>query len=106
VGVGGRGAGTIVAPIWSSEATGVTTTSTKTVQINNCAYVSVIGHANNATTIYAMVSADGTNWYQGPSQTLGSAGDFVISFTTGAGWIALSSSSNVTASAVVTAKDS
>jgi hypothetical protein len=106
VGASGRNVSPVSATIWNSESTGANTTSAKSLQIANSAYVSCFGHVNNATTITAMVSADGLNWYGGPSQTLGSASDFCIHFAAGCGWVALQSSSNVTATAIVSAKDS
>jgi hypothetical protein len=106
MGASGRGTLPATATIWNSESTGAGTTSTKNLQISNSAYVSCFGHVNNATTITVMASADGQNWYAGPSQTLGGASDFCIHATVGCGWIALQSSSNVTATAIASCKDS
>jgi hypothetical protein len=94
----------LTAIIWSAAATGSATTSTTNVNLQNCPYVSVFGNVSGATTITLMLSIDGTNFYAGPTVTTSGAGNFYLNATVGAVFVALQSSSNVTATAVISAR--
>jgi hypothetical protein len=90
--------------IWAAAATGANTTSTAFLDAGLCPFVSVIGTVSGATTITAMLSIDGVTFYAGPTQVLAGSGGFTFNFTTGAQYIALQSTNNVTATAIATAK--
>lgn len=91
------------ANIWSNVSTG-TSTSTNYVDTWNCPFVSAFGHVGGAATITVQYSMDGVNFYDGPTQVLGSGIDFRIDCTCAARYVALKSSANVTATGTVAAK--
>jgi hypothetical protein len=91
------------AVVWSAATTGSAGNS-NTLQAWDCPFVSAFGHVSGATTVTLMYSFDGTTFYAGPSTTLAGASDFHIDATTGAEYLALQSSSSVTATAVISAK--
>jgi uncharacterized protein YaiE (UPF0345 family) len=74
------------------------------VQVWSAAIVTVLGHVSGACTITVMYSADGTNFYAGPTITAAGAADIYLDLTTAAGYVALKSSANVTATVSVLAK--
>lgn len=93
------------ANIWNAAATGAGTTSTNTLRTFDAPFVSVFGHVSGATTITLMLSADGVNFYAGPTVSPSGAGDFFINATVGAQYLALQSSNNITATGSIQAKD-
>jgi hypothetical protein len=70
----------------------------------SCPYVSAFGNAGGATTLTLQYSLDGSNFYAGPSVTLGGAGDFHLDATTAARYLRLLSSSSATLTATIAAK--
>jgi len=70
-----------------------------------CSNISVFGNSNAATTITAQVSQDGGTWYDTSNNSvlLGS-GDFHFSFTSGARYIRLKSSSAATLTVTIAGK--
>lgn len=88
---------------WNAAVTGVNGTSTA-LQIGAAMFVSAFGNASAATTITLQYSQDGTNYYDGPTQVLGGAGNFRIDATMGCEYARLKSSASVTATATLAAK--
>lgn len=75
------------------------------IDTQGLANVSAFGSVSAATTIGVNVSEDNSTWYtSGITQALSAAGDFYISFTTGARYIQLSSLDAATITATVAAK--
>lgn len=90
--------------VWNAAATGANTNG-NIVDLGNCPFVSAFGHVSGAATVTLMLSADGANFYAGPTQVLSGAGDFCISGTIGARYGSLQSTANVTATGTIQAKD-
>lgn len=70
----------------------------------NCPFVSAFGNSSGAATLTLQYSMDGTNYYDGPAQTLSGSGNFRIDATTGARFVRLKSSASVTLTATICAK--
>jgi hypothetical protein len=88
--------------IWAAASTG-TSVSTNSLRKWSLPFVSVAGHVSGAATVTLMYSVDGVTFYAGPSTTLSGASDFSIDATCGFEFVALKSSANVTATAVISA---
>ena len=89
---------------WSAATTGATTNSA--VLNTYCSpFVTAAGNVSGACTVYLMLSIDGTTFYQGPSTVMAGAGNFYLNATVGVQWVALQTSSSVTATAVLSAKE-
>ncbi|SRR5579883_2430563 len=91
------------AVIWNNVATG-TGVSGVSLRAWNRPFVSVFGNVSGACTIYLLYSQDGVTFYQGASTVLAGAGNFNFNVTTGAEFLALQSSANVTATAIISVK--
>jgi hypothetical protein len=88
---------------WSAAATGVNGTSTA-FDSWSLSTVSAFGNVSGATTVTLQYSADGTNYYDGPTQVLAGAGDFRIDAFAACRYVRLKSSNNVTATGTIQAK--
>lgn len=93
----------LYAEVWANGSTGAATNSA-TCNTYSSPFVTAFGNVSAATTITLMLSADGTNWYAGPTVVLTGAGNFYLNATVGAQYVALQSSNSVTATAVISAK--
>ena len=83
---------------WNAVATGVNGVSTALETIGR-PHKSAFGNVSGITTITLQFSMDGTTFYDGSSITTAGAADFVFNVTSGAAYIRLKSSANVTATA-------
>lgn len=88
---------------WTAIAVGINGVSTA-LALADRPFVSAFGSASIATTITLQLSANGTTFYDGPTQVLSAAGDFAISVTTGAAHVRLKSSAAATITATIMAK--
>ncbi len=88
---------------WDAVAVAANGTSAS-LDVTNAPFVSAFGNASAATTITLQYSQDGTNWYDGPTVTLGAAGNFRIDATVGATNVRLKSSAAATITATIAGK--
>ncbi len=88
---------------WSAAAVGIDGTSTA-LDAQYTPFVSAFGNASAATTITLQYSQNGVNYYDGPNQALGAAGDFRIDATVGARYARLKSSAAATITATLAGK--
>ena len=95
----------VQANAWNDESASPGGTS-NAADCQYCYNISVFGNSNAATTISAQVSQDGGfTWYDTSySSVLSGAGDFHFSFTSGARYIRLKSSSAATLTVTIAAK--
>ena len=87
---------------WNAVATGVNGVSTALESVGR-PHKSAFGNVSAATTVTLQFSMNGTNFYDGPQVTTVDAADFVFNVTSGAAYIRLKSSANVTATATLSA---
>jgi len=76
---------------WNAALVGIGGVSTA-LTLADRPFVSAFGSASVATTITLQLSANGTSFYDGPSQALTVGGDFAISVTVGVAHVRLKSS--------------
>lgn len=89
--------------VWNAALTGIGGVSTQ-LTIGDAKVLSAFGHVDGACTITVQYSADGTNFFDGPTQVLAGAADFRIDYFPGCAHTRLKSSANVTATAWISAK--
>lgn len=88
---------------WNAAAVGAAGTSAA-VDVSRTPFVSAFGNASAATTVTLQYSMDGVNFYDGPAQTLGAAGNFRIDATCAAAWVRLKSSAAATITGTIAGK--
>lgn len=101
----------VEANAWSAAVTGAggTSTALDTLGLGTC---SAFGNSSGATTISVQFSQNNSTWYDatattgvgGNSVVLAGAGNFAITFTSGARYVRLKSSASVTATATLSVK--
>jgi hypothetical protein len=89
--------------VWANVATGIGGFSSD-LAISSSSQISAFGNLSGAATITVQYSADGVNYYDGPTQVLAGAGDFRIDTFASCAHVRLKSSANVTATAWIAAK--
>jgi hypothetical protein len=88
---------------WNAAAVGAGGTSAS-VDCQNTPFVSAFGNASAATTITVQYSQNDVDYYDGPNQVLGGAGNFRIDATVGARYVRLKSSAAATITATIAGK--
>lgn len=90
--------------LWNAASTGVAGNSSS-LDTTYCANVTFYGTVSAATTLSVFVSPDDSNWYDsGVDYVAAGSGNFYINMTTGAKYVRLQSSADVTATAYADCK--